>query len=357
MKYALIGCGRIATNHIKAALNNGLVIVAVCDPDESHMEQLLKKHGLHTDIGIERYTDYKEMLEECGPDLVSIATESGVHACIAIDCIRKGVHVIIEKPMAMNLADAKRIIQMSAEHRVKVAVCHQNRFNRAVQAMRRALEAGRFGKLSHGSVHVRWNRDRSYYDQALWRGTWEQDGGALMNQCIHGIDLLRWMLGDEIEEVYGVIKRQFHHYLEVEDVGMAVIRFKNGAVATVEGTTNVYPQNLEESLCLFGETGTVKLGGKSVNNIDVWEFSDSSKEDEKARGLQEATNNVYGNGHTSLFADMVDAIETDRAPYVDACAGKRALELVLAIYKSSREKAPVKLPLEDYGTTECRHLF
>ena len=141
MKYALIGCGRIATNHIKAALNNGLAIVAVCDPDESHMEQLLKKHGLHTDIGIERYTDYKEMLEECGPDLVSIATESGVHACIAIDCIRKGVHVIIEKPMAMNLADAKRIIQMSAEHRVKVAVCHQNRFNRAVQAMRRALEA------------------------------------------------------------------------------------------------------------------------------------------------------------------------------------------------------------------------
>ncbi|MCQ4987115.1 Gfo/Idh/MocA family oxidoreductase, partial [Anaerostipes caccae] len=153
-----------------------------------------------------------------------------------------------------------------------------------------------------------WNRNKNYYTQAPWRGTWRQDGGALMNQCIHGIDLLRWMLGDEVESVYGVTRQQFHDYLEAEDVGLAVIKFKNGAIATIEGTTNVNPKNLEETLYLFGENGTVKLGGKSTNNIDDWEFSKETKEDMKNKGLQEATSNVYGNGHTSLFSDMMEAI-------------------------------------------------
>ena len=172
-----------------------------------------------------------------------------------------------------------------------------------------------------------------------------------MNQCIHGIDLLRWMLGDEIDEVYGVTKQQFHDYLEAEDIGMAVVKFKNGSVATIEGTTNVFPQNLEETLYLFGEKGTVKLGGKSTNNIDVWNFSDETDADQKNKGLEEQTSNVYGNGHTSLYADMVDAIENDRAPYVDAHAGKNALELVLAMYKSQKEGEPVKLPLKHFAST------
>ena len=158
------------------------------------------------------------------------------HAEIALYCIDHGVNVIIEKPMAMSIADANEIIRRSEEKGVKVSACHQNRFNVAVQQMRKALEAGRFGKLSHGSIHVRWNRNRDYYDQAKWRGTWAQDGGALMNQCIHGIDLLRWMMGEEIDEVYGVTRQQFHHYLEAEDIGMAVVKFQNGAVATIEGT-------------------------------------------------------------------------------------------------------------------------
>ena len=187
--------------------------------------------------------------------------------------------------MAMSIADADRIIQLSEEKGVKVSACHQNRFNVAVQEMRKALEAGRFGKLSHGSIHVRWNRNKDYYTQAPWRGTWAQDGGALMNQCIHGIDLLRWMMGNEIEEVYGVTKQQFHSYLEAEDIGMAVVKFKNGAVATIEGTTNVYPQNLEETLYLFGENGTVKLGGKSTNNIDVWNFADETEKDQDNKGV------------------------------------------------------------------------
>ena len=321
MKYALIGCGRIATNHIKAVLNNHLEFAAVCDTVPEQMEALLAKHGLEKDSSIARYTDYKKMIEEVQPTLVGIATESGVHAEIALFCIDHGVNCIIEKPIAMNMDDADEIVRRSEEKHVKVAACHQNRFNLAVQEMRKALEAGRFGKLSHGSIHVRWNRNEGYYNQASWRGKWASDGGALMNQCIHGIDLLRWMFGDEVEEVYGVTRQQFHHYLEAEDIGMAVVKFKNGAIGTIEGTTNVYPKNLEETLYMFGEKGTVKLGGTSTNNIDVWEFADEQEADKANQNLQEATSNVYGNGHTSLYADMIDAIEYDRKPYVDAVAG------------------------------------
>ena len=178
-----------------------------------------------------------------------------------------------------------------------------------------------------------------------------------MNQCIHGIDLLRWMFGDEVEEVYGQTRQQFHHYLEAEDVGMAVVKFKNGAIATIEGTTNVYPQNLEETLYIFGEKGTVKIGGKSTNNIDVWDFADEEARDDANKGLKEATSNVYGNGHTSLYADMIDAIKHDRKPYVDAAAGRNALELVLAIYKSQKEGVPVKLPLKDFESTDMAREF
>lgn len=352
MRYALIGCGRIAANHIKAALNNRLELCAVCDVDLEAAKTLLAKYGLEQDPSIHRFTDYKELLSTEKPSLVSIATESGLHAKIALACIDAGVNVIIEKPMAMSIADAEEIIRRSEAKGVKVSACHQNRFNIAVQETRKALEAGRFGRISHGSVHVRWNRDRDYYDQAPWRGTWAQDGGCLMNQCIHGIDLLRWMMGDEVEEIYGVTKQQFHDYLECEDIGMAVVKFKSGAVGTIEGTTNVYPQNLEETLYLFGEAGTVKLGGTSTNHIDVWDFSDQGEADRKNKGLREATSNVYGNGHTSLFADMIEAIEQDRRPYVDAVAGRNALEMVLAIYQSAATGQPVKLPLKNVASTD-----
>lgn len=356
MRYALIGCGRIAQNHIKAAKNNNLQIVAVCDEVPKKMTELLEKNDLSTKETAQ-YSDYREMLEKEDIELVSIATESGKHAEISLYCIEKGVHIIIEKPMAMSIKDADEIIKRSEEKKIKVSACHQNRFNVAVQKMRKAIEKGRFGKLSHGSVHVRWNREKEYYKQAPWRGTWAQDGGALMNQCIHGIDLLRWMMGDEIEEVFGVTCRQFHEYLETEDLGMAVLKFRNGALATIEGTTNVYPKNLEETLYIFGEKGTAKLGGTSVNNIDVWEFADKEAEDEKNRGLKEVTSNIYGNGHTSLFADMVESIKADRAPYVDAYAGRNALEVVLAIYKSQKTGEKVKLPIDEFSSVDMKGQF
>jgi predicted dehydrogenase len=357
MRYALIGCGRISTNHIKAAVNNELEIVAVCDIETSHMEEVLAKHGLEKDETIHRYTDYEELLDQEKPELLSIATESGSHAKIALAAIDRGIPVIIEKPMALSMTEADLIIKRSREMKVKVSVCHQNRFNVAVQKMRKALEAGRFGRLSHGSIHVRWNRNKAYYDQAPWRGTWAEDGGTLMNQCIHGIDLLRWTFGDDVDEVYGMTRQVMHPYLEAEDVGMAVVRFKNGAIATIEGTVNVYPKNLEETLFIFGETGTVKIGGTSTNNIDVWDFADESEEDSSNKGLKEQTSNVYGNGHTSLFRDMIEAIREDRDPYVDAVAGRNALEMVLAIYKSRKEGKPVQLPLSDFSSMDMAGTF
>lgn len=356
MKYALIGCGRIAVNHIKAVINNKLEMVAACDLIPEKINTLFEKTGYTKPV--ERYTDYKKMIADHPElELISIATDSGVHAEIALYCIDKGINLIIEKPIAMSIADADEIIKRAKEKHVKVSACHQNRFNLAVQEMRHALESGRLGKLSHGSIHVRWNRDKAYYAQAPWRGKWASDGGALMNQCIHGIDLLRWMMGDEVEEVYGVTRQQYHDYLECEDVGMAVIKFKNGSIATIEGTVNVFPKNLEETLYLFGETGTVKLGGTSCNNIDVWDFADVSEEDAKKSGLHEATSNVYGNGHTSLFADVIDAIKNDRKPYVDAVAGRNALEIVLAIYKSQLTGKPVELPLREFASIELKGVF
>ncbi len=357
MNYALIGCGRISANHIKAAINNKWNIAAVCDILPEKMDDLLDKNGMRENQDIRRYTDYRQMIAENDIELISIATESGMHAEIAIHCIEAGIHVIIEKPMAMSLRDADRIIARSQTKNVKVSVCHQNRFNTAVQELRKAIETGRFGRLSHGSIHVRWNRSQDYYRQAPWRGTWGGDGGALMNQCIHGIDLLRWMFGDEVEEVYGQTRRRFHSYIEAEDIGMAVVTFKNGAIATVEGTTNIYPRNLEETLCIFGENGTVKVGGTSTNNIEIWKFADENEHDRKIKSFQEPVNNVYGNGHSSLFADMADAIRNDRKPYVDAAAGRNALELVLSIYKSQKTGLPVKLPMGDFGSAEMAGEF
>ncbi len=357
MKYALIGCGRIAINHLYAVKNTGLDLIGICDLVPEKMDQILEKAQIPQDA-CAKYTDYKKMLEDHPEiELVSIATESGEHAKIALYCISKGLHCLIEKPIAMSLSDADQIIEAGEKMGVKVAAIHQNRFNLAIQELRKALEEGRFGRLSHGAIHVRWNRNLDYYEQAPWRGTWAQDGGCLMNQCIHGIDLLRWTFGDEITRVYGQTRQQFHGYLEAEDLGMALVQFKNGALATIEGTTNVFPKNLEETLYVFGEKGTVKIGGKSTTDIDVWEFADPRPEDSSLLGLKEPTSNVYGNGHTQLFSDMIQAIEKDRPPYVDARAGRRALELVLAIYKSMKTGQPVDLPMKDFASIEMEGTF
>ncbi len=205
----------------------------------------------------------------------------------------------------------------------------------------------------HGAATIRWNREENYYKQAPWRGTWEQDGGALMNQCIHNIDLLRWMMGNDVDEVVAYTDRLHHPYIDAEDLGLALVRFSNGAYGIIEGTTNVYPHNLEETLCLFGENGTVKAGGKSVNIIEEWDFRDGIGDPATIKmHYGENPKNVYGFGHTPLYADMIDAIRADRPPFVDGEAGTRALELVLAIYQSASTGKPVRLPLAQASTMD-----
>lgn len=355
MKYALIGCGRISPNHIAAAKANGLEFVGLCDLDRNRICDKVTKFGLEK---VHQYTDYHEMLQKERPELVAIATESGKHAAIALDCIEAGCNLIIEKPLALSLADADAIIGKANEKGVKICTSHQNRFNKSIQKIRDAVEKGRFGRMFYGTAHIRWCRNREYYAQAGWRGTWEQDGGALMNQCIHNIDLLRWMMGDDIDEVIGMTDQLNHPYIEAEDLGIALVKFKNGAYGIIEGTTDLYPKNLEETLYLFGEKGTVKAGGQSVNRIEEWRFSDTLDDPEQVIAqFAENPPNVYGFGHTPLYADMIDAIEHDRAPYVDAEAGKRALELVLAIYKSAAAGKAVKLPLTECSTLEFEGRF
>lgn len=350
MRYALIGCGRISPNHIAAAKANGLEFVGICDIDPKNMKDKVAKFELGD---VPMFEDYHEMLEKQKPELVAVCTESGKHAAIALDCIDAGCNVIIEKPIALSLKDADEIIRRSKEKGVKVCANHQNRFNKSIKKIRDAVDKGRFGKMFYGTAHIRWCRDWDYYSRADWRGTWEQDGGALMNQCIHNIDLLRWMMGDEVDEVVGMTDKLNHDYIEAEDLGMALIKFKNGTYGILEGTTDIYPKNLEETLYLFGEKGTVKAGGTSVNRIEEWRFSDQlDTAEEVIEQFHENPPNVYGFGHTPLYADVIDAIKNDREPFVNAEAGRRALEMVLAIYKSAAEGRPVKLPLEDCSTMD-----
>ena len=360
LRYALIGCGRIAPNHIAAALNHpdDLVLTAVCDINPERMEVVLSPVPEAKRSEVKRYTDYRQMLAEVQPELVAIATESGSHAAVAMDCIRAGCHLIIEKPLALSMQDGRAMIVAAKEKGVQLCACHQNRFNKSIQKIRSAVEEDRFGKMLHGAAHVRWNRGQDYYTQAPWRGTWAQDGGALMNQCIHNLDLLRWMMGDEATEVMAYTDNLIHDYIEAEDLGMAVIRFGNGSYGLFEGTTNIYPHNLEETLYLFGRDGTVKAGGKSVNLIEEWDFRDGRGDPATIKmEFCENPTNVYGFGHTPLYADMIQAVRENRAPYVDGEAGLRALELVLAIYLSAAEGRPVQLPLPDCATTDFMGRF
>ncbi|HCT63587.1 MAG TPA: oxidoreductase [Erysipelotrichaceae bacterium] len=356
LKYAIIGCGRISPNHIAAAIENKLDIAALCDLDEIKMISIIRDFNLSDET--KKYKSYKEMLEKEELDLIAICTESGKHGQIALDCIASGVNLIIEKPIALSLEEADLIIEKAQEMKVKVSACHQNRFNKSVQKIREAVEADRFGRLMHGTAHIRWNRGEEYYTQAPWRGTWEQDGGALMNQCIHNIDLLRWMMGDDVTEVVGMTDNLIHGFIEAEDIGMALVKFANGSYGIIEGTTNIYPKNLEETLYIFGEKGTIKAGGKSVNLIEEWQFADNldDPEDVKVK-YHENPPTVYGYGHKPLYADVVDAIHNDREPYVTARDGRNALELVLAIYKSAAEGKIIKLPLEKCSTLDFKGRF
>lgn len=356
MKYAIIGCGRIAPSHLAGALKNKYDIVAVCDLKSEAMDNLLKTLNLQ-DMGIHRYTDYQKMIEIERPEVIAIATESGRHAEISRYVIGKNIALILEKPMALSLSEAEELISMADYHHVPFAVCQQNRYNVSTQLVKKAIDAGYFGKISHIALAVRWSRSTRYFAQGDWRGTWEQDGGALMNQCIHGCDLLRWFGNTNIESVTGHLFNHFHPELEVEDLGIATVYFSNGIIGTIEGTTNAYNKDLEETISIFGEHGTVRLNGIVAEMIDVWDFKDKEAMELKNLEKTETYQSVYGNSHENVYADLLEAIQEKRTPYVDGRCGKDALELVLAIYKSHKEGRAVSLPMDNFATVSMKDLI
>jgi predicted dehydrogenase len=361
-KAALIGCGRISFKHIEAFVTNAdrMTLTAACDPVLSRAEEKAKEYrdsipGSETVA----YADYHTMLAECKPDIVTIATESGKHKAIAVDCLNAGCHVICEKPMALSTQDADAMNEAAKKAGKKLAVCFQNRFNEPVQKLRTALESGRFGRVLHGMVQVRWNRNDAYYAEASWRGTWAMDGGALMNQCTHGIDLLQWMLGEEAVRVQAQTRR-FLRPIEAEDFGAAIVEFKNGAVGIIEGSADIYPTNLNETLSVFGEKGSVVIGGLAVNKLETWRFSDAGAvgdtEDKVLAPYEKDPPTVYGFGHGALFKDFVKALDESCEPLIAGEKGKKALEIILAIYKSQKTGQPVDLPC-DFSTMEMTGVF
>lgn len=345
IRVALIGCGRIAHKHVEALLSNqsAVILHTACDIIAKNAESIAEQYhnGLQTLVRpahkVAIYTDYRQLVDNPDIQAVVIATESGKHAEIALAFLQAGKHVLVEKPMALSTADADAMMAMAAKHKVTLCVSHQNRFNPAVRKLREAVEAGRFGRLVAGNARILWNRNQGYYTQAPWRGTYEQDGGCLMNQCIHNIDLLQWMLGGEPQTVQAMLGNYVHPYIEAEDYGSIQIRFAGGAIGNVEGTVCVYPQNLEETLTLIGEKGTVVIGGVALNKVQVWQFADNL---DTLAAVQRECNNevdsVYGRGHTPLYADWIEAIETGRQPLIDGVEGKKAMSIILHAYEAEQ---------------------
>jgi len=334
LKFGIIGCGRISYKHIEALINNQehTQLKAVCDIIEQRATD--RKMQYETAFPGEKvgvYTDYHTMLESEDLDTVVIATESGYHYEHVMDVLSQNKHVLVEKPMALSKEHAEAMIRGAEEKNVKLAVSHQNRFNPPIQKLRRAIEEGRFGKIINGTARILWTRDDNYYKQAPWRGTKALDGGTLMNQCIHNIDLLQWMMDSEAVRIHAE-RDTFLRDIEMEDFGAMLIRFKSGAIGIVEGSACVYPTNLEETLSIFGEKGTVVIGGLAVNEIKTWDFADEKDYDSLDEESMEI-DNVYGKGHTPLYEDFVQAIKENRKPYIDGEEGRKAMEIILEAYK------------------------
>jgi UDP-N-acetyl-2-amino-2-deoxyglucuronate dehydrogenase len=357
-KYAVIGMSRISIQHVEAAKMNDVELVAVCDLDISRADDILDASTLTDEekSKVSRYDDFNKMLDKEQVDFVAITTDSGSHGKIALECIEKGKHIIIEKPIALSLKDADLIIKRSEEKGIKLAVSHQNRFNPAVLKLKNSIENGEFGKLFHGCAHIRWNRNEDYFKQASWRGTWKADGGSLLNQCIHNIDILRWVLGSDVDEVFAYTDRLNHPYIETDDLGLGLLKMKNGAYGFVEGTINVYPKNLEETLFVFGEKGTAKLCGPSVSKVSEWKVLDQDEE-KTVNEFSKPRERINGLKHSPVYKNFIGALDGVEDIFVDGKAARDAIETVFAIYKSSKEGKPVKLPLKDVSVSDFEGMY
>lgn len=329
---ALLGCGRIAVRHAELLSKgeiSGARLVCVCDIDENRAKSFGEKYKVPYFTSLESMMDshYNYI------DIISILTPSGLHAKNTLEVAPYKKHIIVEKPMALTLDDADKMIEACDKYGIRLFVVKQNRYNLPVQKLREALESGRFGRLIMGSIRVRWCRDNSYYRQDSWRGTWAMDGGVFTNQASHHIDLLEWMLGD-VESVFAKARTALSD-IETEDTGVAVLKFKNGALGVIEATTATRPKDLEGSISVLGENGSVEIGGFAVNEIRHWQFKDRlPSDDEVIEKYSVNPPNVYGFGHREYYLHVLDSIINNKKALVDGLEGRKSLELIIAMYES-----------------------
>jgi UDP-N-acetyl-2-amino-2-deoxyglucuronate dehydrogenase len=340
IRFALVGCGRIAANHIGAIAKHAerCELTDVCDTDPARLAEAATQSGA---VG---HATLEAMLARTQADCVVLASPSGLHSAQAIRVAAAGKHVMTEKPMATRWQDGLDMVRACDAADVKLFVVKQNRRNRTLQMLKQAVDAQRFGRIYMVCINVFWSRPQSYYDGAKWRGTWEFDGGAFMNQASHYVDLLDWLVGpvESVMAYTGTLARR----IEVEDTGVAALKWRNGALGTINVTMLTYPKNLEGSITVLGESGTVRIGGVAVNEIQRWEFSEPREIDRQIAEANYETTSVYGFGHPLYYDNVIRALRGEAAPETDGREGLRSLELLIAMYKSARDGRRVNLPLE-----------
>ena len=340
IRFALVGCGRIAEKHFESFRRHAdrVELAAVCDRDAAVLDAAVKN------TGAKGYTSLDALLEAGTCDAVVLTTPSGMHADQGVQAARAGVHVITEKPMATRWEDGKRLVKACDEAGVRLFVVKQNRLNTTLQLLKRAVDKRRFGRIYMVNINVFWTRPQSYYDSAKWRGTWEFDGGAFMNQASHYVDLLDWLVGpvESVQAFTATLARN----IEVEDTGVVSIKWRSGALGSMNVTMLTYPQNLEGSITILGEKGTARIGGVAVNEISHWQFADADPDDELIKSASYETTSVYGFGHPLYYDNVIKTLRGEAEPETDGREGLRSLELLIAIYMSARDGHRVSLPLE-----------
>ncbi len=340
IRIGLVGCGRIAANHFAAlaAYPAECELSAVCDTDPAALARAVEQ------TGATGYASLTELLAGSDADMIVLSTPSGLHARQAIQCAAAGRHVVTEKPMATRWEDGKAMVAACDRANVHLFVVKQNRRNATVQLLKRAVQSGRFGRIYMVAVNVFWTRPQSYYDAAPWRGTWEFDGGAFMNQASHYVDLLEWLVGS-IESVQAYTATLARN-IEAEDTGVMAIRWRNGALGTMAVTMLTYPKNLEGSITILGERGSVRVGGVAVNKIEHWEFATPHPDDAKVADASYATTSVYGHGHKGYYENVFAVLRGHATPDTDGREGLHSLELLIATYLAARDGRQVALPLQ-----------
>jgi UDP-N-acetyl-2-amino-2-deoxyglucuronate dehydrogenase len=340
IRIALAGCGRIAKNHFAAMRTHEdrVKLTGVCDVDPAALAAAAQETGAAP------FSSLRAMLAGCEADLVVLTTPSGLHADQAVEIAASGRSVMTEKPMATRWHDGLRMVKACDDANVRLFVVKQNRRNATLQLLKRAVEQGRFGRIYMVNINVFWTRPQEYYDSAAWRGTWEFDGGALMNQASHYVDLLDWLIGP-IESIQGYTATQARR-IEVEDSAVLSVKWRSGALGSMNVTMLTYPRNLEGSITIIGEKGTVRIGGVAVNEIQKWEFSEPHPDDERVREASYETTSVYGFGHPLYYDNVIRVLRGEAEPETDGREGLKSLEVLIAAYLSARDGRRVSLPLE-----------